>query len=170
MDADRIKGGRDGDACCVHIRGRATAHQTTELRDFVFESLRRGARRVKFFLADCHYGDSTFLGTLLQCRQATQALGPDALILVDPTQELVQTLRAMGLLRLFRTHAEPLPDDIHWQTLSADPPGRCSREFCENVAVAHRMLADSTDEGRQRYEQIARAAEEELARRPTSGT
>jgi anti-anti-sigma factor len=165
-----ILAGCNGETCCVSVHGKATAHHCAALRAFVLEALDRGARRVQVDLANCQYGDSTFLGTLLQFRKACQRLGPSSLTLHAPTCEFRQTLRTMGLLRLFDLADDAaLPEGIRWGRLPCEEPGRCSFDFQQNVAVAHRLLAESSEAGRDRYALIAEAAERELARRmPTA--
>lgn len=151
--------------CYVAVVGRATALQCTALRRFVAAALAGGAARVQVDLRHCLYGDSTFLGTLLQFRRQCEALGADALTLLAPSPELLGTLKTMGLLRLFTIVDAPVPDGLPWIRLPAEERGRCSFDFQQNVAVAHRLLADSSETCRLRYESIADAAEQELRRR-----
>jgi len=153
---------RDG-ICLVAVQGKVTAHHSPALRQFVWSAIDDGVHEVQIDLSRCHYGDSTFVGTLLQIRKACG----DAvrLQLMAPTPEFENTLKNMGLQRLFDCGVAPFRDDFDGLPLSVEQSGRCSREFCENVATAHRELADSSTEGRDRYLLIAEAAERELSTR-----
>jgi anti-anti-sigma factor len=164
-EGNHILACRHEGVCYIAVHGRATAHHCTALRDFVFRSLRDGARRVQVDLGACHYGDSTFLGTLLQFRKECSAFGADALKLAAPTPEFEATLRSMGLRRLFDCGPADVPPGLPWATLPTEVSGRCSFDFQHNVAVAHRMLVDSSDVCRERYSVIADTAEQELVRR-----
>lgn len=163
-DEPEMLGGRIAGHCFVAVHGRATALQCTSLRQFVLDALSAETNCICIDLRHCTYGDSTFLGTLLQFRKACDPPRAARLVLSSPTPELIATLRSMGLLRLFTIEDAPLPDGIAWRPLPRESPGRCSFEFRENVALAHRLLADSSETCRLRYEAIADAAEQELAR------
>ncbi len=167
-NGDLMLGARDGETCYVAVQGLATALQCTALRQFVLAALGDGATCVQVDLSRCEYGDSTFVGTLLQFRQACESLGPDALVLLSPTSELHSALSTMGLCRLFTIAAGTIPGTVAWQRLATEERGRCSTDFRHNVAKAHRLLANSSDTCRERYQHIADAAEQELQQRKTS--
>ena len=161
--SDRILVGLADGVCHVAVCGKATAHHSTALREFVGVALSEGAQEVLIDLSRCQYGDSTFVGTLLQIRKACQRDKSRCLRLVSPTAECEATLRTMGLHRLFTIDSVRSDDSIEWRALAIEEAGRCSRQFCENVAAAHRELAESSEEGRAKYLLIAEAAEAELS-------
>lgn len=158
-----IQGCREGDVARLRVTGRAVAHQCPAVRQFAVEAVQTGARRVLVELSECQYGDSTFLGTLLQIRKAAEQCGQTTLCLVSPSPEFLATLQTMGLKRLFLVSDEALPRDGAWLELCVEQPGTRSTDFKENVVAAHRELAELSETCADRYRLIADEAARELA-------
>ena len=87
-----IQGCREGDVARLRVTGRAVAHQCPAVRQVAVDAVESGARRVLIELSECQYGDSTFLGTLLQIRNAAERCGKTTLCLVCPSPEFLATL------------------------------------------------------------------------------
>lgn len=165
---DEMRGAQLGSELRVQVRGRAVSDQCPALLRFVREGLRSGAQQVRIELAGCEYGDSTFLGTLIQLLREAGACGSEGFALVAPSEPIRQSLRTMGLTRLFRIEeglSERRTDE--WLLLSSERCRRGSREFCEQVVVAHRALADTSETRGELFREIADEAARELALRPT---
>ena len=162
-DSNQILSCHQGHVARLRVFGRAVAHQCPAVRRFAVSALEHGAREVRVELQECDYGDSTFMGTLLQIRSAAQKVSDDALSLVAPSPEFDEALRRMGLKRLFHVTSDTPADDATWQPLEAEACGTKSREFKENVVAAHRELAQSSETLAARYQIIADEAARELA-------
>lgn len=101
----------EADPVLIRIQGRASFQNSTCLRDFVKDEIRRGKRRFVVDFQHCSSMDSTFLGVLagaaLDLRR-TQA--PEAsLVLTRVGQRNLELIRNLGLHRLLTVDAGGFP-------------------------------------------------------------
>lgn len=165
--ADQMLGAHCGEKLRIQVRGHAVSDQCPALLRYVRERLRSGALYVRVELQECNYGDSTFLGTLIQLHRETQAHTAQGFTLVAPSEPIHQSLRTMGLTRLF--HIEPgagEEPETDWELVCSVRCRRSSREFREQVVIAHRALADSSETRGAMYREIADIAASELSQQP----
>ncbi|MEZ6065868.1 MAG: STAS domain-containing protein [Planctomycetaceae bacterium] len=182
---NRILGSRRGAVLHLRIEGRAIAPQCPHLKDYVARAFADGVAQLRLDLSECTYGDSTFVGTLLQLRKQSASRHAEPLPIIA-NAEFQSILRNMGLLRLFVVNdaaaARPempsatstddaadvtTPDE--WEELAIEAAGPCSPEMIDNVIEAHSELMLASDTCQQRYGAIVQQARDEQARRQQAG-
>jgi anti-anti-sigma factor len=171
MEPDsQILAARTSEVVCLCIHGQVVADQCPALAQYVCEALTSGVRSVRINLRQCDYADSTFWGTLIQLRHATETAAPGGFALVAPSPPMQRALAGMGLARLFRVLEPPAAEETlgEWTVLTAERSSRSSFEFCQQVVRAHRALADSSETRGALYAGVADEAERELQRRTPS--
>jgi anti-anti-sigma factor len=121
------------------VEGRANMHMALPVRCFTEEILGDQVTGVRVDLRRCTYMDSTFLGTLLFIKRATERLKGGEFALVSPSPECCQLLQQMGLRNFYPTVTADEIEALAWKELATDlddPDG-----FRRNVIQAHRELA-----------------------------
>jgi anti-anti-sigma factor len=154
---------RLGDEVTFLVTGNVTCHHSPAMRKFAEESITGGAVKIDVDLRDCAYCDSTFLGTLLQLKRRCDAAAKCALRLVSPSEWFRQMLRQVGGQQLFNV-AEESPSSAAdtWQQLDANIDRIGLRRFKQNVAEAHRELADSGERLRECFGPVAESMATEI--------
>lgn len=172
--ASQILAARTSEGVCLRLRGQVTADQCPALARYVCEALAAGVRIVRVDLRQCEYADSTVWGTLIQLLRATETVAPGGFALVAPSPPTQRCLAGMGLTRLFRVLETEAAGEApaEWTLLTAERSSRSSYEFCQQVVLAHRALADSSETRSALYAGVAEDAERELQQRappPSAG-
>jgi anti-anti-sigma regulatory factor len=160
---------QEADELCFLVIGQITCHHCLGLRQFAEEGLARGATRIQVDLRDCTYGDSTFLGTLLQLQRRCGGETRDAFRLVSPSAQFRQMLVQIGAERLFRIvdHVPTTDMQTTWQQLNDNVVRSGSLRFKQNVVEAHQELANAGGALGQRFGPLAEAVSRELDVQPT---
>jgi anti-anti-sigma factor len=155
---------QEADELCFLVVGNVTCHHSPALRQYAEEGLARGATRIQVDLRDCMYGDSTFLGTLLQLKRRCDGQNQGAFRLVCPSASFRQLLAQIGAEQLFRIVDHVTTTDIQttWQQLNDDEIRAGSLRFKQNVVEAHQELAKSGGALGQRFGPLAEAVSREL--------
>lgn len=163
--SDRLLGCYIDGVAHVRVDGRGLAPACPALWRFIQQALAEGTRAIEIELDACDYGDSTFLGTLLQIRKSTQSQPSVTLTLIAPTTEFETALRRMGVRRLFDVRPAVVSSNNRtWQPLEHEPTGTCSHEYRAVVTSAHRELAECSETCGEQYRAIAEGLEREQHR------
>ena len=139
------------DPVVVRIDGRASFQNSTCLRDFVAEMLRRGKTRFVLDFHQCTSMDSTFLGVLagtaLELRKLTP---PGSLVVSRVGPRNLELMRNLGLHRLLTVDAGEFAMNFD-QCKTALETKTCTEiENARLVLEAHENLiqADETNRGK----------------------
>lgn len=149
----------------VRIHGHATREQSPAFVRTVSTLIEDAPdRQLVVDLESCEFLDSTFLGSLVilyrRTRQQMCVCATDS-----QSERLFSSARIDRLIPVLRPGLVCLPNE--WQDMCVDEP--CdTTELVENVAVAHRCLADVEGPNADIYRQVADQLDDELtkSRRP----
>src|SRR5688500_17317017 len=98
------------DPVVVRIDGRASFQNSTALRDFITEMIRRGKNRFVLDFQHCASMDSTFMGVLAGAAIELRKHGPDGSIVVSRVgQRNLELMRNLGLHRLLTIDSGDFP-------------------------------------------------------------
>ena len=84
----------------VRVEGNGSSTNSTALRDFAKEMIRRGAREFIVDLCNSPAMDSTFMGTLAAISLWLRELGEGCLSVVNLNERNAESLRSLGLDQL----------------------------------------------------------------------
>lgn len=130
---------RQDPAVTYQVRGWARMAQGFALRRSAEESVAGGAKAVRVDLRHCTYMDSTFLGTLLFLKRASDCRGGFEFVLVCPSAPCLQMLQQTGLDAICPVVSLEEPEADVWTELTADDE---DVEVCKHQVIqAHRELA-----------------------------
>lgn len=144
------------DPVVVRIEGRACLQNSSCLRDFIAEMLRRGKTRFVIDFQHCTSMDSTFLGVLagaaLELRKTTQA---GSLVLSRVGQRNLELIRNLGLHRLLLVDAA---DGALSFNPDAKSPLVCGPrpeiETARMVLEAHENLVRADEANRSKFQDV----------------
>jgi anti-sigma B factor antagonist len=144
------------DPVVVRIDGRASFQNSSCLRDFVGEMLRRGKTRFVLDLQHCASMDSTFLGVLAGAALELKKTAPKdgSLVVARAGQRNLELMRNLGLHRLLTLDAGdvPLSFDQCNTALQAD---KCSEiENARMVLEAHENLVNADEANRTKFQDV----------------
>lgn len=149
----------------VRIHGHATREQSPGFVRTVSTLIDDSpGRRLVVDLELCEFLDSTFLGSLVvlyrRTRQQMSVCATDS-----QSERLFSSARIDRLIPVLRPDVVSLPKE--WQDICVDEACNTT-ELVENVAVAHRCLADVEGPNAEIYRQVADQLDSELtkSRRP----
>lgn len=140
-----------GPVVWVRVAGRGTFQNSTGLKDFAAEMMRRGHREFIVDLRDCELMDSTFMGTLAGIALRLGAEG--RLQVVRANTRCRQVMKNLGLDRVLTLEddaagPEPTPP---LQDAEGDPPREAKRE---TIIEAHRNLVAADPENEVRFKDV----------------
>jgi anti-sigma B factor antagonist len=135
----------------VRVDGRGTFQNSTGLKEFATEMMRRGHREFIVDLKNCELMDSTFMGTLAGM---AMRLGPEGkLHIVHPNPRCRQVLRNLGLDRIVSLEEDapaPAPGDP-LRNAEGNPPREAKRE---TIIEAHENLVAANPENAVRFKDV----------------
>ncbi len=135
--------GTAGQTVWVRVDGRGTFQNSTGLKDFAAEMMRRGHREFVVDLRSCELMDSTFMGTLAGI---AMRLGQDGKMhIIHPNARCRQVLKNLGLDRIVSVEEEassPAPGDP-LRDAEGNPPREAKRE---TIIEAHENLVAANPE------------------------
>lgn len=139
----------ESDPVVVRIDGRACFQNSTCLRDFVIEMIKRGKTRFVLDFEHCVSMDSTFLGVLAGTALELRRSAPGAsvtLIRVGPRN--LDLIRNLGLHRLLKIETGDTKPAFCDTALECQP--KSELETAKDVLEAHENLvkADATNSGK----------------------
>lgn len=146
----------------LDIDGPATMLEGATVEQTATEHFADGTRALRIDLRDCTMMDSTFSGTLLSLKRHLEAIGGE-LVLVSPSEPVLEVLRLMGLESFYRVDVADRVEGP-WQPVTAVRPE--AGELERLVLESHELLADVPGPAGREF----RAVVEELRRdrEPTS--
>jgi anti-anti-sigma factor len=144
-------------AVTFRVEGRATMNQSLPLRQCAERLIAAGVSQVRVDLRACSYVDSTFVGTLLTLKKATDRHAGH-FSLVMPSPACGKILQQMGLMDLLPAESSELDPDAEWSDLAVPPADPTS--FRQNVAEAHKELADLPGTTGKQFEAVMRCIEQ----------
>lgn len=150
-DVSSVQVGVAGPTVWVRVAGRGSFQNSTGLKDFAAEMMRRGHRDFVVDLKDCELMDSTFMGTLAGI---ALRLGPQGgLRVVRPNARCRSVLQSLGLDRVFAVEttlpAPPPGADLH--DAEGSPPREARRE---TIIQAHENLVAANPDNAVRFKDV----------------
>jgi anti-sigma B factor antagonist len=144
------------DPVVVRIDGRASFQNSSCLRDFIGEMLRRGKTRFVLDFQHCASMDSTFLGVLAGAALELKKTAPQggSLVVARAGQRNLELMRNLGLHRLLTLDAGDLPLSFE-QCNTALQADKCSEiENARMVLEAHENLVSADEANRTKFQDV----------------
>jgi len=146
-----VQVGLAGPVVWVRVEGRGTFQNSTGLKEFATEMMKRGHKEFVIDLKNCELMDSTFMGTLAGI--AMRLGSPGKLHVVHPNARCRQVLKNLGLDRVVSvdddapvaTPGEPLRD------AEGNPPREAKRE---TIIEAHENLVAADPANAVRFKDV----------------
>ena len=135
----------------VRVDGRGTFQNSTGLKEFAAEMMRRGHREFIVDLRTCELMDSTFMGTIAGI---AMRLGPGGkLHVVHPNARCRQVLKNLGLDRIVSVEEDaPVPaPGSPLRDAEGNPPREAKRE---TIIEAHENLVAANPENAVRFKDV----------------
>lgn len=135
----------------VRVAGRGTFQNSTGLKDFATEMMRRGHREFTVDLRECELMDSTFMGTLAGI---ALRLGPEGkLRVVRANARCRQVMHNLGLDRVVSLEDEPptAAPAAPLRDAEGHPPREAKRDA---IIEAHENLVAANPENEVRFKDV----------------
>ena len=135
----------------IRVDGRGTFQNSTGLKEFAAEMIRRGHREFVIDLQSCELMDSTFMGTLAGIAMRLGAEG--RLHVIRPNARCRQVLKNLGLDRIGAVEeGSPVaaPGD-RLRNAGGNPPREAKRE---TIIEAHENLVAANPENAVRFKDV----------------
>ena len=143
----------------VRVEGKGSSTNSTALRDFAKEMIRRGAREFIVDLCNCPVMDSTFMGTLAGISLRLRELGEGYLSVINPNKRNAESLCSLGLDQLFNVSVSTTKQGGQALTipLKEDRTARA-----KTMLEAHEALIKTAPENLPKFKNVIQYLEEEL--------
>jgi anti-anti-sigma regulatory factor len=143
----------------IRVEGNGSSAESTAMRDFAKETIRRGAREFIVDLRNCPVMDSTFMGTLAGISLWLRELGEGYLFLVNLNERNAESLCSLGLDRLFNVRVRATKGDGQALRL----PLKVDRTArVQTMLEAHEALIKAAPENLPKFKDVIQYLEEEL--------
>ncbi len=143
------------DPVVVRIVGRASFQNSSGLRDFIAEMLRRGKTRFVIDFQNCGSMDSTFLGVLagaaIELRKSTPA---GSLVLTRVAARNLELIRNLGLHRLLTVDAGDFKMDFGRCDTALEAKPAAEIESARHVLEAHENLIAADEANRTKFQDV----------------
>ena len=143
----------------IRVEGNGSSTNSTALRDFAKEMIRRGAREFIVDLCNCPAMDSTFMGTLAGISLRLRERGDGSLSVVNPNKRNAESLHSLGLDQLFNVRVSAIKRD--GQALPI-PLEEDLTARAQTMLEAHEALIKTAPENLPKFKDVIRYLEEEL--------
>jgi anti-sigma B factor antagonist len=144
----------------VRVDGNGSSTNSTALRDFAKEMIRRGAREFIVDLCNCPAMDSTFMGTLAAISLWLRELGVSCcLSVVNLNERNAESLCSLGLDQLFNVQVSAINKD--GQALPI-PLKEDRTARAQTMLEAHEALIKTAPENLPKFKDVIQYLEEEL--------
>jgi anti-sigma B factor antagonist len=143
----------------VRVEGNGSSTNSTALRDFAREMIRRGAREFIVDLSDCPMMDSTFMGTLAGISLSLAELSEGRLSIVNLNARNAESIGSLGLDQLFNVSVRTIKKD---GKALPDSPEENRTARAQTMLEAHQALVRTTPENLPKFKEVLRYLEEEL--------
>ena len=143
----------------VRVQGKGSSTNSTALRDFAKEMIRRGARDFIVDLRNCSAMDSTFMGTLAGISLWLREMGEGYLSVVNPNERNAESLCSLGLEQLFNVRVSTIKNGGQALTipLKEDRTARA-----RTMLEAHEALIKTAPENLPKFKDVIQYLEEKL--------
>lgn len=143
------------DPVVVRIEGRACFQNSSCLRDFIQEMLRRGKARFILDFQRCASMDSTFLGVLAGAALELRKMAPPgALVVTRPGQRNLELIRNLGLHRLLTVDAGPVDGAAAGCNTALECRPASEAENARMVLEAHENLVSADENNRSKFQDV----------------
>jgi anti-anti-sigma regulatory factor len=141
------------------VEGNGSSTNSTALRDFAKEMIRRGGREFIVDLCNCSVMDSTFMGTLAGISLRLSELGEGCLSVVNLNKRNAESLYSLGLDQLFNVRVSTIKQGEQALTvpLKEDRTARA-----QTMLEAHEALIKTAPENLPKFKDVIRYLKEEL--------
>jgi anti-sigma B factor antagonist len=143
----------------VRLNGRGSCTNSTTLKDFAKEMIRRGAREFIIDLANCPAMDSTFLGTLAGISLRLRELGEGCLSVVNLNSRNAETLCSLGLNQLLKFGVSATREEGLALTISLK--GACAAG-AQTILEAHETLIQIAPENLPKFKDVIKYLKDDL--------
>jgi len=144
----------------VRVDGNGSSTNSTALRDFAKEMIRRGAREFIVDLCNCPAMDSTFMGTLAAISLWLRELGVSCcLSVVNLNERNAESLCSLGLDQLFNVRVSAIKKDGQALPIPLEED-RTAR--AQTMLEAHEALIKTAPENLPKFKDVIQYLEEEL--------
>jgi anti-sigma B factor antagonist len=155
-----IRLGQRENAVTFQVEGWMTMQQSLAFRRCAQDWLAEGARFIRVDLRCCTFMDSTFVGTLLSLKRATELEPSGQFFLVSPSTQCQKIIHQMGLDDVIPTTAGAEAEPSCWTELKLQVENDCA--FKCNVVEAHQELASLGGRTGEIFGPVARCLAQEM--------
>jgi anti-anti-sigma factor len=143
----------------IRVEGNGSSTDSTALKDFAKEMIHRGAREFIVDLRNCAVMDSTFMGTLVGISLRLREVGDGCLYVVNLNERNAESLRSLGLDRLFNVRMSTIEKDeqVLKIPLQEDRTARA-----QTMLEAHEALIRAVPENLPKFKDVIQYLEEVL--------
>jgi anti-anti-sigma factor len=143
------------DPVVVRIDGRASFQNSTALRDFITEMIRRGKNHFVLDFQHCASMDSTFMGVLAGAAIELRKHGTDGSIVVSRVgQRNLELMRNLGLHRLLTIDAGDFPLSFQKCDTPLETAKFSEVESARQVLEAHENLVNADEANRTKFQDV----------------
>jgi anti-sigma B factor antagonist len=143
----------------IRVEGNGSSTNSTALRDFAKEMIRRGAREFIVDLCNCPAMDSTFMGTLAGISLRLRERGDGSLSVVNPNKRNAESLHSLGLDQLFNVRVSTTKECEQALTIPLKED-RAAR--AQTILEAHEALIKTAPENLPKFKDVIQYLEEDL--------
>ncbi len=155
MDASSILVQQAGPVGLIHVVGRGSFKNASQVKQFAEMAPSLGILRFIFDLRECTHMDSTFMGTMagLAIEARTRGQKPLKVVLVSPTLlEMLQTLGLDHLLEIHQSAAELA--DPSCTAVGMEQKEQCKNEISRLMLEAHENLVEADFSNATRFQDV----------------
>lgn len=166
QDITRVLIGRIPDGFLVQVTGKGTMEYCADLFQQVAAAIDDGTVHTVFFdLSKTQYLDSSFIGVIVSIQKKLKKNLPDTgeVILLDPSERVVEILSTMGLLELL-----PIRKDNEYKNVDYGEEIRKrldkTYEHIKILLESHQNLMEVNSDNRRKFSLVEEMLKKELER------
>lgn len=157
-----IEAAQAGDHIIMVIKSRGTFQLAPLLKKFYITKLDEGFRNFDIDMSECPAMDSTFLGTLAGLSFSLKKVGGGVLSIYQANERNSESLKNLGIDRLFEIHNEtlPLPHDTILSPIDAAPLTKLDAN--KQSLEAHETLVKADKDNEEKFKDVINLLKEDI--------
>ena len=143
----------EGDKIYFVVRGKGTWKESRPLLKSVREAIAANAAEIVIDFSDCHYLDSTFLGTLQQITEAVDGRGDTRLVLQSVSRDILDALDELVMENVMdHITSQPLPLPKEMKKITIDAIDR--KQYAGHILETHELLSRLSEKNREKFQML----------------
>ncbi|HOV13755.1 MAG TPA: STAS domain-containing protein [Spirochaetota bacterium] len=163
MDNNKILIGSIDNNIYLKAIGHITANLCFPMREDLFKkiSLMKSKINIFFDLSETTYMDSTFIGLLVGIDKKLKNTFNNNLLIVKPTEIVIELLSKMNLINFLKRSEEKLPDDINYSVFD-ETIDISEIEKTKIILIAHKDLSSISIENKKKFKSLTDILEKQI--------